>query len=80
MILYGNNLSTYAAKVRTALHYKGIAFEERQPPDGYRSQSYRKIVPMGSIPALVDGDFVLSESDAIIEYLNDTVPTPPLLP
>lgn len=80
MILYGNRLSTYTAKVRITLHYKDIQFEERPAPDGYRSQRYRNIVTMGSIPALVDGDFVLSESDAIVEYLNDTVPTPPLLP
>lgn len=80
MILYGNRLSTYTAKVRIALSYKDIEFEQREPPQGYRSERYREIVTMGSIPALVDGDFVLSESDAIVEYLNEIVPEPPLLP
>jgi len=80
MILYGNHLSTYTAKVRIALTYKSISFEEREPPEGYKSERYREIVAMGSIPAIVDGDFVLSESDAIVEYLNETVATPGLLP
>lgn len=80
MILYGNQLSTYTARVRIALDYKGIQFKELEPPDGYRSDAWRKVVSMGSIPALIDGDFVLSESEAIVEYLNDLYPEPALLP
>jgi len=80
MILYGVPMSTYVARVRIALTYKNIAFDERVPTGGYRSADYRKLVPMGSIPALVDGDFVLSESAAIVEYLEDIQPRPRLLP
>lgn len=80
MILYGVPLSAYCAKVRLALAIKGMAVEWREPPGGYRSADYRAIVPTGTIPALVDGDFVLSESDAIVEYLNELHPDPPLLP
>ncbi len=38
---------------------------------GYRSAEYRALVPSGTIPALVDGDLVLPESDAIVSYLEE---------
>jgi glutathione S-transferase len=80
MILYGLPVSTYTAKVRLALRWRGIDFEEREPPGGYRSDDWRKIVPMGTIPALDDGGFVLSESEAILEYLEERIGERPLLP
>lgn len=81
MILYWLPLSSYSAKVRIACALKRLMPELREPPGGsYRSAAYRSIVPLGTIPALVDGDFVLSESDAIIEYLEDRFPQPSLLP
>ena len=80
MILYATPLSSYSAKVRIALVAKGVAFEEREPPGGYRSAAYREIVPMGTLPAIDDAGFVLSESEAILEYLEERHPEPPLLP
>lgn len=80
IVLYGNALSTYCAKVRIVLRYKSIDFEERSPPGGYGSSDYKRVVPMGSIPALVDGELVLSESEAIAEYLEERWPTPAMLP
>jgi glutathione S-transferase len=35
---------------------------------------------MGTIPAIQDGDFILSEFDAVIEYLDEIYPEPTLLP
>ncbi len=80
MILYASPLSSYSLKARLALCYKGVAVDMRQPPRGYRSPDYRALVPAGTIPALVDGDFTLTESDAIIEYLDERYPSPSLLP
>lgn len=81
MILYQSPLSTYSLKVRLALAVKGVAPELREPPGGsYRSPAYHALVPPGTVPALVDGDFVLSESDAIIEYLDERCAGPRLLP
>lgn len=80
MILYGTTLSSYTAKVRLALALKGLAIDLVAPPGGYRSAEYRSIVPMGTMPALVDGDLTVSESDAIIEYLEDLHPLPSVLP
>jgi glutathione S-transferase len=80
MILYATELSSYSLKVRLAAALKGIVLDLRAPPDGYRSDAYRALVPSGTVPALVDGDFTLAESDTILEYLEDRVPTPALLP
>ncbi|VVB03882.1 unnamed protein product [Arabis nemorensis] len=41
---------------------------------------FKEINPMGTVPALVDGDVVISDSFAIIMYLDDNYPEPPLLP
>lgn len=78
--LYGNPLSTYCAKVRVVLRYKQVPFEDLPPPDGYGSDAYRAIVPMGTIPGFVADGLVLSESEAIAEYLEDVHPQPALLP
>lgn len=80
MIFYASPLSTYSAKVRIALCVKGIDFEERLPPNGYRSAEYRAVVPMGTLPAIQIDDWVLSESEVINEYLEETCPTPAMLP
>jgi glutathione S-transferase len=80
VILYATPLSSYSAKVRIVLVAKGAAFEEREPPGGYRSEAYRAIVPMGTLPAIDDSGFVLSESEAIAEYLEERFPEPALLP
>ena len=72
--------SVYAAKVRMALRFKGLEFEQELPPEGYGSDAYRKIVPSGTIPALDDDGVILIETEAIVEYLDEKFPTPPLLP
>jgi glutathione S-transferase len=80
VIFHASALSSYSAKVRLVLCVKGLAFEEREPAKGYRSPEYRAIVPMGTLPALQIGDFVLSESEAINEYLEESFPEPAMLP
>ena len=62
------------------MRFKGVAFTQLPPPDGYGSDAYRALVPMGTIPGFVDGEVVLSESHAIVEYMEEHVPTPALLP
>jgi glutathione S-transferase len=78
--LYATPASVYSCKVRLALALKGLHWTERAPPGGYGSAEYRMIVAQGTVPALVHGSFVLPESDAIIEYLDDIGTGPPLLP
>jgi glutathione S-transferase len=80
MILYATALSSYSAKLRIVLLAKRVPFEEREPPGGYRSPAYRAIVPMGTLPAIEDEGFVLSESEVIAEYLEERFPEPAMLP
>lgn len=80
IIFYALAVSSYSAKVRIALAAKGIPYEEREPPGGYRSEAWRALQPTGTLPAIQDDDFTLAESEAIIEYLEDRYPAPSLLP
>lgn len=74
-------ISLYSFKLRLALRLKGAAVELRAPPGGtYRSPEFAAINPAGTIPTLVDGDFWLAESDAIIEHLDDVGLGAPLRP
>ena len=73
-------LSSYSAKVRIVLCVKQVPFVELAPAQGYRSPEYRAIVPMGTLPAIQIGDWVLSESEVINEYLEEQFPQPAMLP
>ena len=78
--LYGVPVSAFVAKVRVVLDVKGLDYEEVEPPGGYGSEAYRAIVPAGSVPGLVVDDAPLHDSNAIMEYLDETAPEPPLMP
>lgn len=78
--LYSLAVSTYSAKVRIALGLKNIACEILPPPGGYSTAEYMQLVPLGTIPALKVGSQYFSESDVIMEYLEEAYPQVPLLP
>lgn len=80
MKLFNANLSPFAGRCRIAIYAKGLEIEFADPPGGLASEEYRAINPTGKVPALVDGDFVLPESQTICEYLEDTHPEPALRP
>ena len=84
-VLHGYFRSSAAYRVRFALHYKGIAFEQvgvHLLRDGGQQHGavFRALNPQGLVPAYVDGDVVLTQSMAILEYLEETHPAPGLLP
>jgi maleylpyruvate isomerase len=71
--------------VRIALNLKGLDYEYAPVHllrDGGQQlkPEYRELNPDGIVPTLIDGDDVLNQSLAIIEYLEETHPEPPLLP
>ena len=83
--LYSYWRSSAAYRVRIALGLKGIAWESvsvHLVRDGgeQRKPSYRRINPQGRVPALEHDGRVLTQSLAIIEYLDETWPEPALLP
>ncbi|MEO0411577.1 MAG: maleylacetoacetate isomerase [Pseudomonadota bacterium] len=84
-VLYTYWRSTAAYRVRIALNLKDIAYTSSAvhlvKDGGQQHQAdYRAINPQGLVPALaIDGN-VITQSMAIMEYLEDTRPWPPLLP
>jgi len=84
--LYSYFRSSAAYRVRIALNLKGIPYEMAAihlTKDGghNRRPEFRAINPQMRVPALeVDGGDILMQSLAIIEYLDETHPKPPLLP
>jgi maleylacetoacetate isomerase len=83
MKLYTYFRSSAAYRVRIALNLKGIGYESVPVdlrPGAHRLQSYLALNPQGLIPALEDGGIVISQSLAVIEYLEEAHPSPPLLP
>ena len=81
MKLYNLALSNFASKSRIAIYEKGVNVEFVDPPGGLGSADYKKINPLGKVPALVlDNGQLIAESELINEYLEDKYPAKPLLP
>ncbi len=80
LTLYATPESLYCAKLRVLLRHKQAQWCEIVPEGGCGSAEYRELIPAGTMPAIVDGDLVLADSEAIAEYLNETISQPPMLP
>lgn len=82
--MYGFWRSAAAFRVRIALNLKGLPFEEEMidlDAGEQHAASYEAINPQASMPSLIiDGAPPLTQSMAILEYLEETHPKPPLLP
>ncbi len=75
--------SSAAYRVRVALALKGVAYEQVTHDlrtGAQRAPAYLAFQPQGLVPALDTGDAVLVQSPAILEWLDEVYPTPPLLP
>ena len=85
MKLYTFFRSSASYRVRIALNLKGLSCEQmpihlRRGGGEQLMPSYMALNPQALIPALEDNGRILTQSLAIIEYLDETHPTPPLLP
>lgn len=83
--LYSYFRSSAAYRVRIALKLKGLPYEYApvslvRNGGEQRSSAFRALNPNALVPVLQEGGRVLTQSLAIIEYLEETCPEPPLLP
>ena len=81
MKLVGVYLSPYVRRVAAALISRGLPYEH-EPVNGYREyETASRYNPVGKVPSLVldDGE-ILIDSGAIIDYLNELMPSAPLIP
>ncbi len=84
-VLYDYFRSTAAYRVRIALNLKGIQTEHvlinlKPGVDEQKATAYKDINPQGRVPTYIEDDFVLAQSPAILEYLEECYPNPALLP
>jgi maleylacetoacetate isomerase len=83
LILHGYFRSSAAYRVRIALGLKGLAYDlvsVHLRRKDQRSAGYLALNPQGLVPALEADGLVLTQSLAIVEWLDETWPEPPLLP
>ena len=83
MQLYNYFRSSASYRVRIALALKGLAYDYMPvnlPAGEQLEESYAAVSAARLVPLLKDGDAALTQSLAIIEYLDETHPQPPLLP
>ena len=82
-ILYNYWRSSASWRVRIVLQWKGIDYEYKSIQllsDDQNKEEYKKLNPMGRVPALVIDGHTLAESVSIMEYLEETRKERPMLP
>lgn len=84
MILHGYWRSGTSYRTRIALNLKGVEYRQAAldlRTGAQKSEAYLRLNPQGLVPALeTDDGLVLTQSPAILEWLEETHPEPPLLP
>jgi maleylpyruvate isomerase len=83
MQLHGYWRSTASYRVRIALNYKRLAYEDRTydlRAGAQRDDDYLRLNPLGLVPALEIDGALMTQSASIIEWLEDVHPLPSLLP
>ncbi len=80
IILFGSSVSPFARKALIAAAEKGIELDHRQTGLQSKDTLFQSASPFGKIPAMVDGDFSLADSTAIVTYFEGIKPEPALIP
>lgn len=75
MKIHGVRLSPFVRKVLVVLELKEIAYDQVDVFPGMMTPECLTISPLGKIPAMEDGDFKISDSSVICEYLEERYPT-----
>lgn len=80
MIVYGSSLSPFVRKTLAYLSEKGLTAELKPIGLQDKDPAFREASPFGKMPGFRDGDFAISDSTAIITYLEAKHPEPALIP
>lgn len=80
MIVYGSSLSPFVRKVLAFAAEKGIEVEVKPTGLGNKDPEFIEASPFGKMPGFRDGDFAISDSSAIVAYLEAVKPEPNLIP
>jgi glutathione S-transferase len=80
MIVYGASLSPFVRKVLVFAAEKGIEVELKPTGLGNKDPEFIEASPFGKMPGLRDGDFAISDSSAIVAYMEAVKPEPNLIP
>ena len=80
MIVYGSSLSPYVRKTLAFGAEKGLTLENKVSAPGSPDPEFLACSPFRKIPGFTDGDFQISDSTAIITYLEALHPEPNLIP
>lgn len=83
MLLHGYWRSTTSYRTRIALNLKGVTYRQATldlRSDAHRSEAFKTLNPQGLVPALEIEEAVLTQSPAILEWLEECYPLPRLLP
>lgn len=83
LVLYNYFRSSTSYRVRIALHLKNLAFDYRAVhllKSEQQTTEFRRLNPLGEVPALIHGPHCISQSLAILEYLEEVFPEKPIYP
>ena len=80
MIFYSGNDDHFSHRVRIVLAEKGVTVDIVDVNDEKPPEELAELNPYNSVPTLLDRDLVLYESKVMMEYLDELIPHPPLLP
>jgi glutathione S-transferase len=80
LTIIGSFVSPYVRKVLAAMNLKGLAYEVDPITPFFGNDEFERVSPLRRIPVLIDGDFSVSDSSVICDYLDDAYPGHPLFP
>lgn len=80
LTIIGSYVSPYVRKVLAALNLKRLSFEVDPITPFYGNDEFERLSPLRRIPVLIDGDFSISDSTVICDYLDEAYPGHPLYP
>jgi len=80
MRIIGSYVSPYVRKVLACLNLKGLSYEIDPITPFFGDERFSEMSPLRRIPVLVDGDFAISDSSVICQYLEEAYPERPILP